>query len=91
MGVAGTLQFDVFEYRMKNEYGVDLYMSGLPYEHLRRIVECPCDVKDLTLCMGAGILEDFRGNHLVAFSGEWPEGYLLKHNEGLKFSDTLSV
>ena len=91
VGVVGTLQFDVFEYRMKNEYGVDLYMSGLPYEHLRRIVECPCDVKDLTLCMGAGILEDFRGNHLVAFSGEWPEGYLLKHNEGLKFSDTLSV
>ena len=35
VGVVGTLQFDVFEYRMKNEYGVDLYMSGLPYEHLR--------------------------------------------------------
>ena len=35
VGVVGTLQFDVFEYRMKNEYGVDLRMSGLPYEHLR--------------------------------------------------------
>ena len=91
VGVVGTLQFDVFEYRMKNEYGVDLYMSGLPYEHLRRIEECPCPVQDLTLCMGAGVLEDFKGNHLVAFSGEWPEGYLLKHNPGLKFSDTLSV
>ena len=41
--------------------------------------------------MGAGVLEDFKGNYLVAFSGEWPEGYLLKHNPGLKFSDTLSV
>ena len=91
VGVVGTLQFDVFEYRMKNEYGVDLYMSGLPYEHLRRIEECPCPVQDLTLCMGAGVLEDFKGNYLVAFSGEWPEGYLLKHNPGLKFSDTLSV
>ena len=91
VGVVGTLQFDVFEYRMKNEYGVDLYMSGLPYEHLRRIEACPCPVQDLTLCMGAGVLEDFKGNYLVAFSGEWPEGYLLKHNPGLKFSDTLSV
>ena len=36
VGVVGTLQFDVFEYRMKNEYGVELYMEGLPYEHLRR-------------------------------------------------------
>ena len=61
------------------------------YEHLRRIEECPCPVQDLTLCMGAGVLEDFKGNYLVAFSGEWPEGYLLKHNPGLKFSDTLSV
>ena len=50
VGVVGTLQFDVFEYRMKNEYGVDLRMSGLPYEHLRLIRECPCDVKDLMLC-----------------------------------------
>ena len=40
VGVVGTLQFDVFEYRMKNEYGVDLRMSGLPYEHLRLIREC---------------------------------------------------
>ena len=23
VGVVGTLQFDVFQYRMKNEYGVD--------------------------------------------------------------------
>ena len=32
MGVVGTLQFDVLEYRLKNnEYGVDtLYMGGGP-------------------------------------------------------------
>ena len=30
VGVVGTLQFDVFQYRMKNEYGVDLRMSSLP-------------------------------------------------------------
>ena len=59
VGVVGTLQFDVFEYRMKNEYGVDLRMSGLPYEHLRLIRECPCDVKDLMLCSGSRVLEDF--------------------------------
>ena len=35
VGVVGTLQFDVLEYRLKNEYGVDLYVEGLPYEYLR--------------------------------------------------------
>ena len=37
VGVVGTLQFDVFQYRMKNEYGVELRMEGLPFDHLRRV------------------------------------------------------
>jgi len=91
VGVVGTLQFDVFEYRMKNEYGVDLRMAGLPYEHLRVVSQCPCDPKDLVLCTGSAILEDFKGRLLVAFGGEWSVGFLTKHNPGLELSDSLSV
>ena len=85
VGVVGTLQFDVFEYRMKNEYGVDLYMTGLPYDHLRFIQATPCDPKDLVLCTGAAVLEDFKGRLLVAFGGEWSVGFLTKHNPGRVF------
>ena len=91
VGVVGTLQFDVFEYRMKNEYGVDLIMRGLPYEHLRLIGQCPCDVKDLLLCTGSRVLEDFKGRRLIAFGGEWSVGFLTKHNPGLVLEDWLSV
>jgi peptide chain release factor 3 len=91
VGVVGTLQFDVFEYRMKNEYGVDLRMNGLPYSHLRRITACPCDPKDLLLCTGAALLQDFKDNYLVAFGGEWSVGFLTKHNPGLELSESLSV
>ena len=91
VGVVGTLQFDVFEYRMKNEYGVDLYMTGLPYDHLRLITSCPCKPEDLVLCTGSAILEDFRGRLLVAFGGEWSVGFLTKHNPGLELADSLSV
>ena len=91
VGVVGTLQFDVFEYRMKNEYGVDLYMTGLSYDHLRFIQATPCDPKDLVLCTGAAVLEDFKGRSLIAFGGEWSVGFLTKHNPGLELAESLSV
>ncbi|MCI9444822.1 MAG: peptide chain release factor 3 [Oscillospiraceae bacterium] len=84
VGVVGTLQFDVFQYRMRSEYGVELRMNGLPYNHLRRIAASPVEPKELTLCADAALVEDFRGNSLIAYSGEWPVGYLLKHNPGLE-------
>ena len=90
VGVVGTLQFDVFEYRMKSEYGVNLRMAGLPYDHLRRISACPGDPKDLTLCADAVLLEDFKGRSLIAYSGEWPVGYLLKHNPSLELAESMS-
>ncbi len=39
VGVVGTLQFDVLEYRLRSEYNVELYKEGLPYEYLRWIVK----------------------------------------------------
>ena len=78
VGVVGTLQFDVFQYRMRSEYGVELYMEGLPYEHLRVITACPCKPEDLVLCTGAALLEDFKGRLLVAFGGEWSVGFLTQ-------------
>jgi peptide chain release factor 3 len=68
-----------------------MYMTGLPYDHLRRIEECPCKPEDLVLCTGAAILEDFREHLLVAFDGEWSVGFLTKHNPGLVLADSLSV
>ena len=91
VGVVGTLQFDVFEYRMKNEYNVDLRMSSLPYDHLRLIESMDCHPDEIVLCTGSAVLQDFRDRYLVAFGGEWSVGFLTKHNPGLVLADTLSV
>ena len=88
VGVVGTLQFDVFQYRMKNEYGVDLIMYNLPYQYLRFIDECPCDPKDLNLSSDAELLEDYTGRKLLVFSSYWAIDFILKKNPGLQLSET---
>ena len=91
IGVVGTLQFDVFRYRMQSEYGVELYMTPLPYEHLRFILESPCPVKDLDLATGTKVLEDYRGHSVLVFSGLWALSYMEKQNPGLVVSEELRV
>ena len=88
VGVVGTLQFDVFQYRMKNEYGVDLRMEMLPYEQLRFITACAGSPSDLNLTSDAELLEDYRGNSLLVFSSTWSIDFIRKRNPGLELSET---
>jgi peptide chain release factor 3 len=91
VGVVGTLQFDVFQYRMRAEYGVELRMTGLPYEQLRFIVKAPAaDLKDLNLTTDAELLEDYRGRSLLVFASLWSIDYIVKRNPGLELSETAT-
>ena len=89
VGVVGTLQFDVFEYRMKNEYGVDLRMEGLPYEEIRLIDKYPGDLSDLNLGSDAELLEDYRGRNLLVFSSYWAIDFTCRRNPGLELSEIV--
>ena len=89
VGVVGTLQFDVFEYRMKNEYGVDLRMEGLPYEEIRRIDSYPGDLTDMNLGSDAELLEDYHGNNLLVFRSYWAIDFTCRRNPGLKVSEIV--
>lgn len=51
VGVVGTLQFEVLEYRLKNEYNVDIIMNTLPYQFIRWIGNEDIDPKSLTLLL----------------------------------------
>ena len=89
VGVVGTLQFDVFEYRMKNEYGVDLRMEGLPYEEIRLIDKYPGDLNDLNLGSDAELLEDYRGRNLLVFTSFWAIDFTCRRNPGLELSEIV--
>ena len=89
VGVVGTLQFDVFRYRMHSEYGVELRMEGLPYEVLRYIRKSPVEEKELNLSSDVELLEDYRGHKLLVFSSPWAIDFTLRRNPGLELVETL--
>ncbi len=90
VGVVGTLQFDVFEYRLKNEYKVDLVMENLPYEYVRWIDKSPVeDLEELVIGDGQDvkIVEDYHGGRLMLFSAPWSINWVLDKNKGLELSE----
>ena len=89
VGVVGVLQLEVFQYRMKTEYGVDLRMENLPYEEIRLIDEYPGDLTDLNLGSDAELLEDYRGRSLLVFSSFWAIDFTCRRNPGLKVSEIV--
>ena len=89
VGVVGTLQFDVFQYRMKGEYGVDLRMEHLPYEEIRLIDSYPGDLQDLNLGSDAELLEDYRGRSLLVFSSYWAIDFICRRNPGLVLKEIV--
>ena len=73
VGVVGVLQFEVLEYRLKNEYNVEIIRENLPYEHVRWVEndEEDFDIKKLQLTSDTKIVEDLKGNSLLLFTSPW--------------------
>lgn len=87
VGVVGVLQFEVLEYRLKNEYNVDIRLEGLPYQFIRWIENKELDPKTLNLTSDTKRIQDLRGHHLLIFSNNWGIQWAFDHNEGLILSE----
>ncbi len=87
VGAVGVLQFEVLEYRLKNEYNVDIRMQTLPYEHIRWIENEDLDPKTLDLTSDTKRIEDLKGRRLILFTNPWSINWALQHNEGLQLSE----
>ena len=83
VGVVGVLQFEVLEYRLKTEYGVDIRRRDLPYESIRWIDETPVKPDRLNLTSDTKWVQDYKGNDLLLFTSGWCVNWALQKNEGL--------
>ena len=83
VGVVGVLQFEVLEYRLKQEYNVDIIREPLSYQYVRWIQNEDIDIKSLKISLDAKLLQDFRGNYLILFNSTYTIKSILDRNPGL--------
>jgi peptide chain release factor 3 len=82
----GQLQFEVMQYRLKDEYMVDTNMSLLPYQCSAWIKG---DVKTFVKPTQAMIVEDKRGNPMALFTSTWEKQYCAGQNPNHQLVDVL--
>ena len=87
VGVVGVLQLEVLEYRLKTEYGVDVRRRGLPYQFVRWVENKDMDLSRLNLGTDSRWVQDFRGNDLLLFGGQWSIRWALEKNPGLRLKE----
>ena len=87
-GVVGVLQFDVLQFRLKNEYNVDIRLEQLPYEQIRWIANRDeVDPKKIVGTTDMKIVEDMKGNPLLLFVNPWSVDMVLQRNKGLQLEE----
>ncbi len=87
VGVVGVLQFEVLEFRLKNEYNVDIKMDMLPYRNIRWIEALEGKVDDLSLTSDSKVVKDIKDRDLLIFQNDWGISWALDHNKGLVLSN----
>lgn len=86
VGVVGVLQFEVLEYRLKNEYNVDIKMDRLAYRYIRWIENDDVDPETLNLTSDTKKVKDFKDRNLLIFQNDWGISWALEHNKDLVLS-----
>ena len=88
VGAVGQLQFEVLEYRLKHEYGVDLEMNRLPYTVARWIQDNGNDYKDLKNIDSAMIVKDHKQRVVLLITNEWQANWIVERNPDFTFCTT---
>jgi len=91
VGTVGTLQFEVLQYRLKSEYGVDVLLTMLPFEVARWLKfndgakVMPTNLRGIDRGM---FVLDRAENPVLLVENEWALGWITDNNPRLEMSAT---
>lgn len=89
IGVVGVLQLEVLEYRLKNEYGVDISIEHLPYKYIRWVKTMEFNPKTFKITTDTLIAKDQSENPVLLFQNEWSIRTVMERNNGVVLADIL--
>ncbi|MGI6705126.1 MAG: peptide chain release factor 3 [Clostridia bacterium] len=87
IGVVGVLQFEVLEYRLKNEYGVEIRIERLPFRFVRWVEGEEIDPGKLKLTASTLPARDRFERSVLLFENDWSIRWALENNPQLKLLD----
>ena len=85
--VVGQLQFEVMQYRLKDEYGVETSLSPLSYECSAWVLGDPKTFSKSTSSM---LVQDRLGRLMGLFTSQWDKQYCMKQNPKHELVDIIN-
>ena len=91
LGAVGQLQFEVFEYRLKNEYNSEIRMEPLDYSVARWVAPgSPKDVKDYVVARSTLVYDHFE-RPILLFANQYTLNNFMQKNPEVKLVEALDV
>jgi peptide chain release factor 3 len=86
LGVVGQLQFEVMEYRMRAEYGVDILLHRLPFQFARWVIDDKLDPAKFRI--NSQLVKDKKDNYVALFENEYAMRSAMEKMPQAKFLET---
>lgn len=83
----GQLQFEVMQYRLKDEYGVETVLNLLPYTCSAWLIG---DLNTFKKPSNAALVMDRQNRPMVLFTEQWEKQYAMKQNPDHQLVDLLA-
>jgi peptide chain release factor 3 len=90
IGVVGVLQLEVLEYRLKNEYGVDISIDHLPYKYIRWVKTPDFNPRTFKITTDTLIARDASDNPVLLFQNDWSIRTVMERNNGVELAEIVN-
>lgn len=89
LGAVGPLQFEVMQYRLKDEYSAESNLNAMPWKILRWVEAPPAEEELIRILPnGAGLAQDDLERYVMLFPSEWSLKYFKEINPGVQLLDS---